>query len=77
MGGVNGSSLNLNKKNYVIYSTDFDFKNIVEANLRDMDLILEKDANKRDGARPNKVTCKSRSTLRKLLEIYAKNNDYK
>ena len=77
MGGTSGSSLNLNKNNYVIYTTDYDFSNIVASGLVAEDLKLEPNVNSRDGVRPNKVSCTSRTTLRNLMEVFAKNSDYK
>lgn len=73
MGKRDGSSLNLNKKNYVIYSTNLDYQNIEKAGINAPDLELEKNGNKRDGDRPNTVKCRKRSTLKTLLKIYAKN----
>ena len=71
-----GSSLNIKKSEYVIFSTDEDYQNIVDANIQADDLVLEKDTNSRDSTRPNKVTFKTVETLKKLLPIYAKNTMY-
>ncbi len=73
MGKAGGSSLNLNKTNYVIYSTDVDFENIVRARIEASDLELIKDGNTRDGVRPNTVRCRKRSTLKMLMKIYSEN----
>ena len=73
MGKNGGSSLNLNKTNYVIYSTDADFDNIKLARISAQDLEMIKNGNTRDAVRPNTVRCRKRSTLKSLLEIYAKN----
>ena len=73
MGRNHGSSLNLNKKNYVIYSTNEDFRNLERITKWATDLELVKNGNSRDAVRPNTVKCKKRSTLEALLEIYANN----
>ena len=73
MGIKDGSSLNLNKSNFVIYTRDDDFKNIVNEKLEAEDLILIKNGNQRDSVRPNTVKCNSKETLRKLFPIYARN----
>lgn len=62
MGEKSGSYLNLNKNNYVIYTTDNDYANIVASGLAADDLKLEPNVNSRDGARPNKVSCTSIAT---------------
>lgn len=73
MGIDKGSSLNLNKKDFVIYSTDTDFNNIVSAGIVSDDLILEKNGNLRDSVRPHTVRCNSKETLRLLMGVYALN----
>ena len=77
MGRKDSSSLNLNKKNYVIYSSDEDFRNIEAAGFHFDDLELIKNGNSKDGSRPNTVKCHKRSTLHALLGIYAKNANNK
>lgn len=77
MGENSGSYLNLNKNNYVIYTTDNDYANIVASGLAAVDLKLEPNVNTRDVIRPNKVSCTSGTTLRSLIEIFAKNSNYK
>lgn len=73
MGKKDGSSLNLNKSDFVIYTRDDDFKNIVGAGIKEPDLFLVKNGNERDSVRPNVVRCNSKNTLRLLFEIYARN----
>jgi len=73
MGIDSGSSLNLNKKDFVIYSTDYDFNNIIKAGIKADDLILERNGNSRDRVRPNTVRCNSKETLRLLMNVYAQN----
>ena len=73
MGIDKGSSLNLNIGDFVIYSTDTDFYNIVKAGIKADDLILVKDGNSRDQVRPHTVRCNSKETLRLLMPIYAQN----
>jgi len=75
MGRSKGSSLNLNVNDFVIYSTDKDFNNIVKADIDANDLVLERNGNERDQARPNVVRCNSKETLRLLINIYAQNPD--
>lgn len=77
MGKSKGSSLNLNKKNYVIYTSDFDYEKIVNKQFDFDDLELEKNGNMRDGSRTNVVKCKKRSTLKALLKVYAQNAENK
>ena len=73
MGIDKGSSLNLNKKDFVIYSTDTDFNNIVNSGITADDLFLERNGNQRDSVRPHTVRCNSKETLRQLMSIYAQN----
>ena len=73
MGKEDGSSLNLNVKDFVIYTRDDDYKNIEDARLDADDLIMIKNGNQRDQVRPNTIRCNSKDTLRRLLEIYAIN----
>ena len=73
MGIKDGSSLNLNKSNFVIYTREDDFKNIVNAKIDAEDLVLIKNGNQRDPVRPNTVKCNTKETLRTLLKIYAMN----
>ncbi len=77
MGIDKGSSLNLNKKDFVIYSTDTDFRNVVNAHISADDLIVEKNGNIRDSVRPHTVRCNSKETLRLLMNIYCQNPDNK
>ena len=73
MGIDKGSSLILNKKDFVIYSTDTDFNNIVNSGIDAADLFLERNGNHRDSVRPHTVRCNSKETLRLLMSIYAQN----
>ena len=73
MGVDRGSSLNLNKSDFVIYSTDIDFQNIVNAGIIADDLSIEENGNLRDHVRPHTIRCNSKDTLRLLMNVYAQN----
>lgn len=77
MGKREGSSLNLNMSNFIIYTRDDDFKNIVNAKLEFEDLVLKENGNNRDGVRPNVVRCETLKTLKALLQTYSINVENK
>ena len=64
-----GSSLNIQKDQYVIYTTDEDYKTIVGAGIKADDLVLEEGT--------NTVKFKTVETLKKLLAAYSVNPLYK
>ena len=72
-----GSSLNIQKDQYVIYTTNEDYKTIVGAGIKADDLVLEEGTNTVDKKRPNAVKFKTVETLKKLLAAYSVNPLYK
>lgn len=73
MGTKKGSSLNLQTKKYIIFSTDDDYEAVEAVKDKYSDLILEKGSNSQDSSRPNKVEFTALETLKGLLAVYAKN----
>lgn len=73
MGAKKGSSLNLQRRRYIIYSTDTDFEAVEEVKDKYQDLVLVKGGNAQDKSRPNKVEFTALETLKALLGVYAKN----
>lgn len=67
-----GSSLNINKQAYSIFSTDLDYENVVAAGIKADDLVLEKGTNN-DKCRTNLVRCSTSETLKKVLQVYLLN----
>ncbi len=70
-GSKKGSSLNLQKAQYIIFSTDDDFKAVKDAKVPDVELT--EGGNSQDKSRPNVVKFKTEQALRTVLKIYAKN----
>lgn len=73
MGSKKGSSLNLQKTRYIIYSTDTDYEAVEVVKDKYKDLVLVKGGNAQDHSRPNKVEFSAVDTLKALLKIYATN----
>ena len=73
MGSKKGSSLNLQKNKYIIYSTDVDFEEVKKVEKKYKDLVLVKGGNSQDKSRPNKVEITALETLKAVLALYAKN----
>lgn len=73
MGSKKGSSLNLQKNKYIIYSTDVDFEEVQKVEKKYKDLVLVKGGNSQDKSRPNKVEITALETLKAVLALYAKN----
>lgn len=73
MGTKSGSSLNLTKVWYTIYSNETDYQAIVDAKIEADDLVLSAGDNSQDTARKNTVKCRTVETLKLLLAVYAKN----
>lgn len=73
MGSKKGSSLNLQKNKYIIYSTDVDFEEVQKVEKKYKDLVLVKGGNSQDKSRPNKVEFTALETLKAVLALYAKN----
>ena len=72
-GGKKGSSLNLQKTKYIIFSTDTDFEAVEGVKDKYTDLILEKGGNSQDKSRPNRGEFTALDTLKALLKVYAVN----
>jgi hypothetical protein len=72
MGNQKGSSLNVTKKEYTIYTTETDYQNVLAANLKNEDLALEENTNN-DKVRSNVVRCKTIETLKTVLAVFASN----
>ena len=70
-GSKKGSSLNLQKAKYIIFSTDDDFKAVEEAKVKDVELTAG--GNSQDKSRPNVVQFTTAEALKAVLKIYAKN----
>jgi len=73
MGTKKGSSLNLQKHKYIIFSTEDDFNAVEAVKDKYQDLVLVKGGNSQDKSRPNKVEFTAVETLKGLLAVYAKN----
>lgn len=73
MGSKKGSSLNLQTKKYIIFSTDTDYEAVEAVKDKYSDLTIEKGSNSQDSSRPNSVTFTALETLKGLLAVYAKN----
>lgn len=73
MGSKKGSSLNLQKHKYIIFSTEDDFAAIEPVKDKYKDLVLTKGGNSQDKSRPNIVEFSVVDTLKAILAIYAKN----
>lgn len=66
-----GSSLNVTKKAYSIYSTDEDLELVKAAKIEGVE--VEAGANAQDKTRPHTIRCTTVEVLRALLAVYAKN----
>jgi len=73
MGSKKGSSINLQTKKYIIFSTDDDYAAVEAVKGKYQDLVLGKGANSQDKSRPNSVEFTALETLKGLLAVYAKN----
>lgn len=71
MGFKGGSSLNVTKKDYKIYSTEDDFAALEGAKIEGVELA--KGANAQDKARPNTVIIQTVDALKAALKVYAQN----
>ena len=71
MGFKGGSSLNVTKKEYKIYSTDDDFAALENAKIEGVELA--KGANAQDKVRPNTVVIQTVDALKAALAVYAQN----
>ena len=66
-----GSSLNVKKSRFIIYTNDVDFDNVLNAKLEGVTTI--KGGNMTDKSRSNIVECTTNAVLEKLLKVYALN----
>ena len=71
MGFKGGSSLNVTKKDYKIYSTEDDFVALENAKIDGVELA--KGANSQDKVRPHTVIIQSVDALKAALKVYAQN----
>ena len=71
-GSKKGSSLNVQTKQFIIYSTDEDYKAVEEAKIEGVELTEK--GNSQDKVRPNVVRIPSFEILRMVLPVYAKNS---
>jgi hypothetical protein len=71
MGSKSGSSLNLRKTQYIIFSTDVDYEALKKAKIEGVELIEK--GNSQDKSRPHKVVIQALDTLKKALKVYASN----
>lgn len=72
-GSKKGSSLNLQKAKYIIFSTDDDYAAVEGVKDKYSDLVLGKGTNSQDKSRPNSVEFTELNTLKAVLKLYAKN----
>lgn len=72
-GSKKGSSLNLQNKKYIIFTTEEDYKEVEGVKDKYSDLILTKGGNSQDKSRPNIVEFTGVTTLKAILKLYAKN----
>ena len=72
-GTKKGSSLNLQKHKYIIFSTDVDYAAVEAVKDKYQDLVLVKGGNSQDKNRPNKVEFTAIETLKAILKLYAAN----
>lgn len=70
-GTQKGSSLNLQKTGYTIYSTDTDFEAVKSAKVEGVEVA--EGANSQDKSRPNTVRVSCTKALKEVLKIYANN----
>lgn len=70
-GSKKGSSLNVQSKAFIIYSTDEDYKAIVDAKLAGVETT--ENGNSQDKVRPNVVKFSGMDMLKSVLAVYAKN----
>jgi len=66
-----GSSLNVKKRGFVIYTTDRDIENVENAKLDGV--TVERNTNSTDKVRPHIVRVSDFETLEKVLDAYAQN----
>lgn len=66
-----GSSLNVKKSRFIIYTNDVDFDNVISAKIDGVTTI--KNGNTTDKSRSHVVECTSNAILEKLLKVYALN----
>ena len=71
MGNKSGSSLNLRKTQYIIFSTDVDYEALKAAKIDGVELIEK--GNSQDKSRPHKVVIQAVDALKKALKVYATN----
>lgn len=73
-GTKKGSSLNVQSKAFIIYSTDDDFKAVKDAKLTGIEAT--ENGNSQDKVRPNVVKFSGMDMLKSVLAVYAKNPMY-
>lgn len=71
MGTKKGSSINVQKKGYIIYTTDDDFKLMQDAKMKGVELT--ENGNSQDKSRPNVVRITDINALEDVLVVYSKN----
>ena len=70
-GSNKGSSLNVQTKQFIIFSTDDDYKAVVNAKIEGVEAT--EGTNSQDKVRPNTVIVKTEEVLKAVLAVYAKN----
>jgi len=73
-GTKKGSSLNVQSKSFVIYSTDEDYKAVSDAKIEGIEAT--EGTNSQDKSRPNTVKVPSIEALKLVLPVYALNPMY-
>lgn len=74
MGMKGGSSLNIKRGKYYIYSTPADYDLVKTADGKYSDLVVEEGTNSTDKIRPNTIICETVETLKAILKLYSQNS---
>lgn len=70
-GSKKGSSMHIHKTEYVVFSTDDDYKAVKDAKIDGVEAIER--GNAQDKCRPHKIVFSTGEALKAVLTIYAKN----
>lgn len=70
-GNKKGSSMHIHKTEYIVFSTDDDYKAVSDAKIIGVEAIEK--GNAQDHCRPHKVVFSTPEALKAVLTIYAKN----
>lgn len=70
-GNKKGSSMHIHKTEYIVFTTDEDYKAVSDAKITGVEAIEK--GNAQDHCRPHKVVFSTPEALKAVLTIYAKN----